>query len=40
MAQLISYELAMALSIIPVIMCSGSLNLIDIVNAQKDASYF
>lgn len=39
-AQLISYELAMALSIIPVVMCSGSLNLIDIVNSQKHASYF
>lgn len=39
-AQLISYELAMALSIIPVVMCSGSLNLIDIVNSQKNVSYF
>jgi NADH-quinone oxidoreductase subunit H len=38
MAQLISYELAMALSIIPVAMCSGSLNLIDIVNFQKNAA--
>ncbi len=40
MAQLISYELAMALSVIPVIMCSGSLNFIDIVAAQRSASYF
>lgn len=35
-AQLISYELGMAIAAIPVILCSESLNLIDIVNSQKD----
>jgi NADH-quinone oxidoreductase subunit H len=33
-AQMISYELSMGLSIIPVIMLAGSLSLVDIVNAQ------
>jgi len=33
-AQMISYELSMGLSIIPVIMLASSLSLVDIVNAQ------
>lgn len=33
-AQMISYELALGLSIIPVVMMAGSLSLVDIVNAQ------
>jgi len=33
-AQMISYELALGLSIIPVVMLSGSFSLVDIVNAQ------
>ncbi len=33
-AQMISYELSMALAVIAVVMVSGSLSLIDIVNAQ------
>ncbi len=33
-AQLISYELALGLSLIPVIMLAGSFSLVDIVNAQ------
>jgi len=36
-AQVISYEVAMGLSLIGVIMLSGSLNLSDIVNAQASA---
>ncbi len=35
-AQMISYELALALSIIPVIMLTGSLSLVDVVDAQAD----
>ena len=34
-AQMISYELALGLSIIPVVMTAGSFSLVDIVNAQK-----
>ena len=34
-AQMISYELAMGLSVIGVILLSGSLSLVDIVNAQS-----
>ncbi len=33
-AQMVSYELALGLSIIPVVMLSGSFSLVDIVNAQ------
>ncbi len=33
-AQMISYELALGLSIVPVVMMAGSLSLVDIVNAQ------
>ncbi len=33
-AQMISYELALGLSIIPVVMMAGSFSLVDIVNAQ------
>ncbi|MCG6892921.1 MAG: NADH-quinone oxidoreductase subunit NuoH [Desulfobacteraceae bacterium] len=36
-AQMISYELALGLSIVPVVMLAGSLSLVDIVDAQ--ASY-
>lgn len=35
-AQMISYELTMGLSIIGVLMISGSLSMVDIVRAQKD----
>ena len=34
-AQMISYEAAMGLALVPVILYSGSLSLIDIVNSQK-----
>lgn len=33
-AQLISYELALSLSLVPVVLLAGSLSLVDIVNAQ------
>ncbi|MFP3980684.1 MAG: NADH-quinone oxidoreductase subunit NuoH [Desulfobacterales bacterium] len=33
-AQMISYELALGLSIVPVVMLAGSFSLVDIVNAQ------
>ncbi len=36
-AQMISYELPLSLALVPIIMLSGSLSLVDIVNAQ--ASY-
>lgn len=36
MAQMISYEVFMGLSLVPVIMVTGSLNLSQIVEAQKD----
>ncbi|WP_341760151.1 NADH-quinone oxidoreductase subunit NuoH [Candidatus Endowatersipora endosymbiont of Watersipora subatra] len=35
-AQMISYEVSMGFIIISVLLCVGSLNLTDIVNAQKD----
>lgn len=35
-AQMISYELALGLSLIPVVMIAGSLSLVDIVAAQKN----
>lgn len=35
-AQMISYEVSMGITIISVILLSGSLNLNDIVNAQKN----
>lgn len=35
-AQMISYEVALGLSILPVIMCVGSANLIEIVRAQEN----
>ena len=34
-AQMISYELALGLSLVPVVMCARSLSLVDIVNAQE-----
>ena len=34
-AQMISYEAAMGLALVPVILYSGSLSLVDIVNSQK-----
>lgn len=34
-AQMISYEVALGLSILPIIMCVGSANLIEIVRAQE-----
>ena len=38
-AQLISYEVAMGLSLLGVIMMAGSLSLVDIVQAQDDVWY-
>jgi len=38
-AQMISYEVAMALSIIPVLMSAGSLSLREIVNAQSGSIF-
>jgi NADH-quinone oxidoreductase subunit H len=38
-AQLISYEIAMGLSLLGAIMMSGSLSLVDIVHAQGDIWY-
>ncbi|MGD9572244.1 MAG: NADH-quinone oxidoreductase subunit NuoH [Thermoleophilia bacterium] len=39
-AQLVSYEVAMGLSIIGVIMLSQSLSLVDIVHAQQDTAWY
>jgi NADH-quinone oxidoreductase subunit H len=39
-AQLVSYEVAMGLSVIGVIMLSQSLSLVDIVNAQRDTAWY
>lgn len=38
-AQMISYEVSISLCILPVILCSGSLNLVDIVYMQKNTWY-
>jgi len=38
-AQMVSYELALGLSLIPVVMEAGSLSLVDIVNAQAGLPY-
>lgn len=38
-AQMISYELALGLSIVPVVMMAGSLSLVEIVNAQSNLPY-
>lgn len=39
-AQMISYELALGLSIVPPIMLAGSLSLLDIVEAQQNSAWF
>ena len=39
-AQLVSYEVAMGLSVIGVVMLAQSLSLVDIVNAQRDAVWY
>jgi NADH-quinone oxidoreductase subunit H len=39
-AQLVSYEVALGLSIIGVVMLSGSLSLVDIVDAQRDSVWY
>lgn len=39
-AQLVSYEVAMGLSVIGVIMMAQSLSLVDIVNAQRDTLWY
>jgi len=39
-AQLVSYEVAMGLSIIGVVMMAQSLSLVDIVNAQRDTLWY
>ncbi|NNG00741.1 MAG: NADH-quinone oxidoreductase subunit NuoH [Desulfobacteraceae bacterium] len=38
-AQMISYELALGLSLVPVVMLAGSFSLVDIVNAQSGYPY-
>jgi len=35
-SQMISYEVSMGLTLIPVILLTGSFNLLDIINSQKD----
>ncbi len=39
-AQMISYELAMGLAVLSVVMLAGSLSLVDIVNAQAGGRWF
>ena len=39
-AQMVSYEVSMGLLIVCVLLCAGSLNLTDVVSAQKDIYYF
>src|SRR6266487_164163 len=39
-AQMVSYEVALGFSIIGVLMLAGSLSLVQIVEAQKDAGYW
>ena len=39
-AQLVSYEVALGLSIIGVVMLSGSLSLVDIVDSQRDTVWY
>jgi NADH-quinone oxidoreductase subunit H len=39
-AQLVSYEVAMGLSVIGVVMMAQSLSLVDIVNAQRDTAWY
>jgi len=38
-AQMISYELSLGLSLIPIVMLAGSFSLVDIVNGQKNYPY-
>ena len=38
-AQMVSYEVSMGLIIISVLLCAGSLNLIEIINSQKSIWY-
>ena len=38
-AQMVSYEISMGLVIVTVILCAGSLNITDIVEAQRDLWY-
>lgn len=39
-AQLVSYELSLGLALIGVVMLSGSLNLVDIVNGQRNGFWY
>lgn len=39
-SQMISYELGMGLAVLGVIMLSGSLSMVDIINAQADGRWF
>ena len=39
-AQMISYELSLGLSVIGVLMLSGSLNLVDVVKAQQNSTWY
>lgn len=39
-AQMISYELSMGLAIIAVVLCAGSLNLVDMINQQNTGAWY
>ena len=39
-AQMISYEVSLGLTIIPVVVCAGSLNLVDIIEKQAVSTFY
>jgi NADH-quinone oxidoreductase subunit H len=39
-AQLISYEVSLGLLLLPIALCAGSFNLIEIVNQQKNSIWY